>query len=261
MDDRSSQDSGDMAYQSEDDGAVSQDSGDMDNLGWVAMAPAGSQLSAEGQEPMQQMVENNLVGVAVARTREAFSQRSAAMPHIMQVVPPTPMQLAQTFGSRLQFQLRGLSIVHSRSGRGWIALQVTELYGGGVQATGLDAHVTLLYVLAPSELVARAAQSMTTMLQQILNRRGANSDDFIAWGAENKLNNTGTFAMVDLIVGCRAYDTCYRLASAGILSLPQEALGKRRALHLSIRPSTTGRLTHPPTPSSPHPYLGCKCWV
>ena len=153
----------------------------------------------------------------------------------------TPWELAQEFGTRTQFRLGGLSIVHNRqtSGNVWFALHVTEIVGDTRYALGLDAHVTLLYLGSYQDHADAVATAMTGLLQQILARRGTFSADFLTAGSVSPFSNRG-YGMIDLLVTSQAHGTLHRLANQGLSALPVRRQAYiHPAFHLSFRRSAT----------------------
>ncbi len=150
---------------------------------------------------------------------------------------PTPLELAQAFGTRSQFRIGGATIVDNSSGpRGWwVALQVTELNGDDVRVTGLDAHCTLFYLRSHQEHGEAIAAAMSQCLQQIIGRRGMLPTDLLAAGVLNPMS-TAAYAWIDLLVSCPAHATLHRVANEGLAQVPQRwKQFVHPAFHLSFR--------------------------
>ncbi len=150
---------------------------------------------------------------------------------------PTPLELAEAFGSRTQFRMGGLSIVHNNDGpRGWwFALQVTELYGDDMCVTGLDAHCTLFYLRSHQQHGEAVAAAMSRCLQQMIDRRGVRPTDFLSAGVVHQ-SSTAEYAWIDLLVSCPAHATLHRLANEGLAQVPQYwQVHVHPAFHLSFR--------------------------
>ena len=165
-------------------------------------------------------------------------------------VPPaddggvSPMAIARAFGTRTQFHLCGLSIVHNLGHRGWwFAVQVSELRSCDYIATGVDAHVTLFYLRSHHERVADVAKALSAALERILTRRGGRRlvprlpVDFNTAGRVSDCSVEG-YAMIEVLVSCPLHNTLHNLVSTGLVLLHgRRATRLLPAFHLSIRRS------------------------
>ena len=116
-----------------------------------------------------------------------------------------PMLVATEFGTRTQFRLGRLSIIHNLGNRGWwFAVKVEELVKDDVRVTGLDAHITLFYLRSDQDQGELIAVAMSECLQQIVGRRGSLPIDFNAAGGMSPYS-TEHLAMIELLVACPAH--------------------------------------------------------
>ena len=117
----------------------------------------------------------------------------------------SPLLVSTEFGTRTQFRLGGLSIIHNLGHRGWwFAVKVEELSNDDVRVTGLDAHITLFYLRSDQDQGALIADAMAECLQQIVARRGRLPVDFNAAGGMSPYS-TERLAMIELLVACPAH--------------------------------------------------------
>ena len=156
-----------------------------------------------------------------------------------------PMEIAQAFGTRTQFHVGELSIVHNYGQRGWwFAVQVGELRGCDYIATGVDAHFTLFYLRSHCERVSEVAGAMSAVLEQIMTRHSDRRlvhwwrvPDFATAGQVSPLSGE-ELAMLDVLVSCPIHSTLHRILSAGMGQLQRrQGTFVKRAFHLSIRRS------------------------
>ena len=156
-----------------------------------------------------------------------------------------PMEIAQAFGTRTQFHVGDLSIVHNLGPRGWwFAVQVGELRGCDYIATGVDAHFTLFYLRSHRERVSEVAGAMSAVLEQIMTRHSDRRlvhwwrvPDFATAGQVSPLSGE-ELAMLDVLVSCPIHSTLHRILSAGMGQLQRrQGTFVKRAFHLSIRRS------------------------
>ena len=156
-----------------------------------------------------------------------------------------PMEIAQAFGTRTQFHVGELSIVHNYGQRGWwFAVQVGELRGCDYIATGVDAHFTLFYLRSHRERVSEVAGAMSAVLEQIMTRHSDRRlvhwwrvPDFATAGQVSPLSGE-ELAMLDVLVSCPIHSTLHRILSAGMGQLQRrQGTFVKRAFHLSIRRS------------------------
>ena len=156
----------------------------------------------------------------------------------------SPLAIARAFGTRTQFHLRGLSIVHNHGHRGWwFAVQVSELVSVDYIATGLDAHLTLFYLRSHHERVDDVAATLSRALEGILDRHGRRRHgprltvDFNTAGRVSDFSQEA-YAMIEVLVACPLHSTLHRLVAEAMLVLQ----GRRHtrllpAFHLSMRRS------------------------
>ena len=157
-----------------------------------------------------------------------------------------PMEIAWAFGTRTQFHVGELSIVHNNGHRGWwFAVQVGELRGCDYVVTGVDAHFTLFYLHSHHERVHEVAGAMSALLEQIVTRRGDRRlppdrrlvPDFVTAGQVSEYSNE-ELAMLDVLVSCPIHSTLHRILSAGLGQLQgRQGTFVKRAFHLSVRRS------------------------
>ena len=156
-----------------------------------------------------------------------------------------PMEIAWAFGTRTQFHVGELSIVHNYGQRGWwFAVQVGELRGCDYIATGVDAHFTLFYLRSHRERVSEVAGAMSAVLEQIMTRHSDRRlvhwwrvPDFATAGQVSPLSGE-ELAMLDVLVSCPIHSTLHRILSAGMGQLQRrQGTFVKRAFHLSIRRS------------------------
>ena len=156
-----------------------------------------------------------------------------------------PMEIAQAFGTRTQFHVGELSIVHNYGQRGWwFAVQVGELRGCDYIATGVDAHFTLFYLRSHCERVSEVAGAMSAVLEQIMTRHSDRRlvhwwrvPDFATAGQVSPLSGE-ELAMLDVLVSCPIHSTLHRILSAGMGQLQRrQGTLVKSAFHLSIRRS------------------------
>ena len=156
-----------------------------------------------------------------------------------------PMEIAQAFGTRTQFHVGDLSIVHNLGHRGWwFAVQVGELRGCDYIATGVDAHFTLFYLRSHRERVSEVAGAMSAVLEQIMTRHSDRRlvhwwrvPDFATAGQVSPLSGE-ELAMLDVLVSCPIHSTLHRILSAGMGQLQRrQGTLVKSAFHLSIRRS------------------------
>ena len=156
-----------------------------------------------------------------------------------------PMEIAWAFGTRTQFHVGELSIVHNNGHRGWwFAVQVGELRGCDYIATGVDAHFTLFYLRSHRERVSEVAGAMSAVLEQIMTRHSDRRlvhwwrvPDFATAGQVSPLSGE-ELAMLDVMVSCPIHSTLHRILSAGMGQLQRrQGTLVKSAFHLSIRRS------------------------
>ena len=160
-----------------------------------------------------------------------------------------PMEIAQAFGTRTQFHVGDLSIVHNLGRRGWwFAVQVGELRGCDYVVTGVDAHFTLFYLNSHHERAHEVAGAMSALLEQIVTRRGDRRlppdrrlvPDFVTAGQVSEYSNE-ELAMLDVLVSCPIHSTLHRIVSAGLGQVQGRLRGRiayvHPAFHLSVRRS------------------------
>lgn len=156
------------------------------------------------------------------------------------------------FGTRTQFRVGGLSIVHNHGDRGWwFAVQVSELCNDEMHATGLDAHITLFYLRSDQHLGEEVAAELRRSLRSIISRRGTLPVDFNASGGVSPYSDEHR-AMIDVLVACPAHATLHRLANEGLARVRRRQHAYvHPAFHLSIlwaetatmQPATAGLTT------------------